>query len=348
MKLLAKKIYINIIFSNQKKYLIASIAFKAISFLYLVFIKMLRFWRIHGQHSLDKQIISVGNITWGGTGKTPVVIEVSNYLASKGKKVAVIHHGRSAADEAELLNLRLPGARVCQERTKLKSLHKIGLDDSIDIVVLDDGYQNWNIKRDLDILCLNFNRPFGNGFLIPGGSLREEISALKRANIILINKTLSVDNFYYFETVKKYNQSAEIIFTRYRIENLQDITRGVNVSQDSIKGIPSAFATAVADPDYVRVMLSQLGVSIKNEFIYPDHHIFSRKDIAYIAGKVSSEVKMLFFTEKDYVKFRGDLEFFKQTFNGKLLVLVKIGLDYLSNEKALYRGLDILLDSPFR
>ena len=212
--------------------------------------------------------------------------------------------------------------------------------------MLDDGYQNWDIKRDLDIICLNFNSPFGNGFLIPGGSLREEVSALKRADIILINKTLSVDNFYYFETVKKYNQSAEIIFTRYRIEDLQDIARGVQVDQNSTKGIASAFVTAVADPDYVRVMLNQLGVSIKNEFIYPDHHIFSRKDISYVAAKVSSEVKMLFFTEKDYVKFSGDLEFFKQAFNGKILVLVKIGLDYLSNEKALYRRLDILLDSP--
>jgi tetraacyldisaccharide 4'-kinase len=339
-----KKKYLDIIFSDNKKYLVIWALLKILAFLYGVVITLVRFKRSRLCYKSRKIVISVGNITWGGTGKTPLVIELGRYIQNRGLKIGVIHHGDWAGDEVTLLKESLPGARVLDSFSKRSALIELEKDENIDLIIIDDGYQNWDISRDLDILCLNFKAPFGNGSLIPRGSLRERCSAVGRADIIMVNKTVDKDNFPYRTKIKRYNPKAFLIFTEYKIKELYDVLGQREVSGRDISGIKAAFITAVADPYYVRRVLIDAGIDLQDGYIYPDHYIFKDKDLALIA-KDTPDVKAIFITEKDYVKIKDNLEFAKDVFNDKLLILFKVNLEYLDNEKTLFRRLDILLGS---
>ncbi len=345
MKVACKKKYLEIIFSNNRRYFILFFLLRVASFLYSITVSILRYRRSKHRYKSKKPVISIGNMTWGGTGKTPLAIELGNYIKSKGFKLGVIHHGGVVGDEITLLKQSIPGARVIQGTSKLAALIELERDSEVDIILIDDGYQNWNIVRDLDILCINFKNAFGNGFLIPRGSLREKCPAVNRADIIMINKTDSKEEFAYTSDIKKYNSHGPMIFTKYKVKELYDVFNQTQLQMQDISGIKASFITAVADPEHVRFTLIEMGLNIKNGFIYPDHHIFTKEDLVLIKNSIAKDVKAVFVTEKDYVKIKNDLEFVKDVFSDKLLILFKIGLEYLNNEETLFRRLDILLDS---
>ncbi|MDP8216810.1 MAG: tetraacyldisaccharide 4'-kinase [Candidatus Kaelpia imicola] len=345
MKAAYKKKYLKIIFSDNRKYFILFFLLSSLSLLYGSVITILRSRRSRYKYKSKKPVLSVGNITWGGTGKTPLAIELGNYIKSAGFKLGVIHHGGAAGDEVALLKQNIPGARVLQSTSKLAALIELERDSEIDIILIDDGYQNWNIERDLNILCLNFRKPFGNGFLIPRGSLRERCSAISRADIIMVNKVRNQESFIYTSNIKRYNSHAPLVFTKYKIKELYDVFNQTQLCMQDIFRIRASFITAVADAEYVKTILVNMNIDIKDGFIYPDHHLFREEDLVSIKNNIAEDVKAIFITEKDYVKIKDNLEFVKDVFNDKLLILFKIGLEYLDNEKALFGRLDILLDS---
>ncbi len=316
-----------------------------LSFIYSGIILILRLKRSRCQYKSKKAVISIGNITWGGTGKTPLTIELGRYIESKGFKLGIIHHGKSAGDEVMLLKESMPNAKIMGCSSKMAALLELEEDPNIDVIIIDDGYQNWNINRDINILCLNFKDPFGNGSLIPRGSLRERVSAIKRADIVVINKVRDKDKFRYRPDIERYSSNNPLIFTKYKIKELYDVFNKREVLSQDISGLKSAFLTAVADPDYVESVLLDIGMDIKDRYIYPDHYIFTKEDLVLIADNIEDSIQAIFITEKDYVKIKNNLEFAKGLFNGKLLILLKVSLEYLDNEKALFRRLDILLGS---
>ncbi|MDP8253720.1 MAG: tetraacyldisaccharide 4'-kinase [Candidatus Kaelpia aquatica] len=345
MKAAYEKKYLKIIFSDSKRYFILFFLLRFLSLLYGAVIAILRRRRSKHRYKSKKPVLSIGNITWGGTGKTPLTIELGNYIKSAGFKLGVIHHGRAAGDEITLLKQSISGARVLQSTSKLAALMELERDSEIEIILIDDGYQNWNIVRDLNILCLNFKNPFGNGFLIPRGSLRERCSAISRADIIMINKARDQEDFIYTSDIKRHNSYAPLIFTRYNVKELYDVFNQTQLCMQDISGITASFITAVADPEYVKAVLINMNLDIRDGFIYPDHHVFKEEDLVSIKDSIADDVKAIFITEKDYVKIKDNLEFAKDVFSDKLLILFKIGLEYLDNEKTLFRRLDILLDS---
>ncbi|MDR1695570.1 MAG: tetraacyldisaccharide 4'-kinase [Endomicrobium sp.] len=156
--------------------------------------------------TLPAPVISVGNLTWGGTGKTPVVIELLRFLVKNNLKPAVLTRGYNRAgkaplllqnggsginadesgDEPLLISKSVPEASVIVGADRYDNALRFAGKSEADVYVLDDGFQHWKIRRDLDIVCVNAANPFGNGMLIPAGILREKPEALKRAGLIMI------------------------------------------------------------------------------------------------------------------------------------------------------------------
>jgi len=163
-----------------------------LSLLYSVLLKADRKFSI--PKKLSKPVISVGNITWGGTGKTPIVIEILNLLINNNLKPVVLTRGYSrisnfplllkestiginhldSGDEPLLIAKSVPKASVIVGKNRYDNALKFEKRIKPDVYILDDGFQHWNIQRNLDIVCINAANPFGNGMLIPAGILREK------------------------------------------------------------------------------------------------------------------------------------------------------------------------------
>jgi tetraacyldisaccharide 4'-kinase len=138
-------------------------------------------------------VISVGNLTFGGTGKTPVVIWLGRRLAERGARVAVLtrgyRRGRAGADEPEVIAASLPGARVLVDRDRHRAARRcLEGSDPPDTFLLDDGFQHWALRRDLDIVLLDGIVPFGLGRVFPAGLLREGLGALSRAHVAVVTR----------------------------------------------------------------------------------------------------------------------------------------------------------------
>ena len=158
-------------------------------------------------YKLKCPVISIGNITWGGSGKTPMVIETANYILSLGKTPVILSRGYARKNKSEqniivrdkkqilsdlsdsgdeplmMANIVKCPIMVGCNRVKSAELSEQFVPNAF---ILDDGFQHWEIKRDIDIVCINSLNPFGNGMLIPAGILRESLSALRRANVIIL------------------------------------------------------------------------------------------------------------------------------------------------------------------
>ncbi|MFA7074921.1 MAG: tetraacyldisaccharide 4'-kinase [Endomicrobiaceae bacterium] len=162
------------------------------------------------REQLNIPVISVGNITWGGSGKTPVVLKIAEYVLSKNKTPVILSRGygrknntqgsvivrdkekilsgiAEAGDEPYMMSQRIK-CPVIVGKNRIKSAdlaHKF----NPDVFILDDGFQHWKLKRDLDVVCINSLNPFGNNMIIPAGILREDVTSLKRAGIIILTNT---------------------------------------------------------------------------------------------------------------------------------------------------------------
>ena len=147
---------------------------------------------------VSPRLISVGNLTWGGTGKTPLVELLAKKLYRQGRKVAILSRGygsprdRGSADEVRWLRQRLNGIPIFANPDRVQSAQKAEK-EGYEVLILDDGFQHRRLARQLDIVTIDAGNPFGNGRLIPAGKLREPISSLKRADWIVLTKTDLVD-----------------------------------------------------------------------------------------------------------------------------------------------------------
>ncbi|MFA7675337.1 MAG: tetraacyldisaccharide 4'-kinase, partial [Endomicrobiia bacterium] len=176
------------------------------------------------QQQLSSPVISVGNITWGGSGKTPVVLEIAKYILSLGKMPVILSRGYArkentlnnvivrdnekiisdicaSGDEPYMMaqNIKCP---IIIGRDRIQSA-KLSQKFNPDVFILDDGFQHWKLKRDLDIVCINSLNPFGNNMIIPAGILREKLTALKRADIVILTNANLCDDIKLKDIKKK-------------------------------------------------------------------------------------------------------------------------------------------------
>ena len=277
---------------------------------------------------LPCRVVTIGNITVGGTGKTPTVSLVAEAFTDAGLDTAVLSRGyggtsraplivsdrdtvlanaRQAGDEPFMLAQILSGIPVITSRDRYRGGMLACERFNPHVLVMDDGFQHLRLRRDLDIVLINARNPFGCGALLPRGILREPVGALRRARIIIITK---VDPHRDLEELQyrlaAINPAAKVFLARFKPTALLHPASGKNVEFEAVRGCIAAGLCSIGDPGNFFSMLADLGVSYSRPLIFPDHHRYSAHDFRLIAGRAGA-VDYLITTQKDIAKMSFDM-----------------------------------------
>lgn len=280
---------------------------------------------------LPVSVISVGNLTVGGTGKTPMTQFLCRRLVEEGRRVAVLsrgHGGRSqsirlvsgtdgrtllsaadAGDEPNLLAQTLPGVPVLVGKDRrLSGREALRLFD-IDVLILDDGFQYWQLARDLDIVLLDARRPFDNGFLLPRGLLREPKRHLNRAQIVVATRSGSLGNperAALTAQIASLAPNARLFFADHTPTGFvrADTLSSSLLPLSMISGVRVAAVSAIAQPQSFVNSLINSGADIVLETAWADHQAITEAEAqGVIKDALLAGVDALVMTEKDAVKW---------------------------------------------
>ncbi len=266
-------------------------------------------------HSVSIPVISVGNITAGGTGKTPMVSWLARRLTAENIRVTLISRGYGSRedrpnDEALELSQKLPGVPHLQNPNRIQAARQAIDELDSQVIVLDDGFQHRRIGRDLDLVLVDATNPFGFGHLLPRGTLREPLAALRRADMIALTRVDLVQESCLAELEKQldtYAPGVPRFHIAYRPEKL------INVSQDEkpindLAGKSVAAFCGVGNAPAFRQTLGQCGCEIVDFRAFADHHPYSPDDIKSLKGWLQHlhEIDAVICTHKDLVKIPVD------------------------------------------
>ena len=305
--------------------------------------------------TLQCKVISVGNLTVGGTGKTPVVEYVAKYLAQK-HKVAILTRGykrenkaaildvtpesnsKECGDEAVLLARKTNCpviAAVNRYKGGLHAMEKFG----VKFCVLDDGFQRrLSLYRNMEFLVIDASNPFGNGKLLPAGILREKIENIAAADVIIITKTDEALNMEeLLATIREWNDFGEIVESIYEPKELYNVfDRNEKLPLSAVTGKKAFALSAIGNPKYFRKVISGLNPCGTGWLSYRDHYAYSEKDIKEINEKSESS-DIIITTEKDAVK----LELLDGSKFSKKIYALGIELKILKGERELQDKINI-------
>ena len=231
-------------------------------------------------------IVCVGNIYIGGTGKTPTSILLGKELLNQGLKSVIIRkYYKNHQDEYNQIRSSFKNLIINKNRYDgIKEAEK----NDYDIVILDDGLQDYRIKKNLEIVCFNENQLIGNGLVIPAGPLRENLNALKNVGIVLINGN---KNPHFEEKVLKINKKLEIYYSYYKPENLE-IFKNQNL----------LVLAGIANPENFFQLLEKYNLKVEEKLVFPDHYRFSESEIQKIVQEADRKKLKIIMTEKDFFK----------------------------------------------
>lgn len=298
--------------------------------------------RILRERNLGCLVVSIGNLTVGGTGKTPVVEKFARSLQDGGRRVAILSRGyksvkqpflkrligkiqgkneidpprvvsdgrsllldsKTAGDEPYMLAANLKDIPVVVDKDRVKSGKHAIAELNCDTLLLDDGLQYLRLKHRLDIVLVDRWHPFGTERLLPRGTLREPAKNLRRASYIFITKCNGDPNQELVKRIRTYNRTAEIIECEHRPQYLQHIETRESMPLDSLKGTRVGTVSAIAVPESFEHGVKNLGAKIEATCRFMDHHRFTEQEIiTFINCCVESDVDMIITTEKDAVRF---------------------------------------------
>ena len=287
-----------------------SLIFIFIIFLKKKFTKSLRF---------KIPIICVGNIFLGGTGKTPISVFLAKEISKLGKKTVILRrYYKNHKDEYKFIKSKFKN--LILNKNRISGL-EIAEKSNFDVAILDDGLQDYRIRKNLSIVCFNQNQLIGNGFVLPSGPLRETLNALKNANIVIING----DKDKYFERkILNVNKKLEVFYSSYIPLNINEFK---NKKLLAIAGI--------GNPENFFKLIEKNKLKLEKKIIFPDHYEFSKNEIQNIVDVATSKNYQIIMTEKDYFK----VKHFKIRKIKFLKVLLKI-----DNQKMLLNKIKELYD----
>ena len=273
---------------------------------------------------LPRPVISVGNITVGGTGKTPLVMALSEGLMERGIPTAILSRGyrgkkgsgplvtdgqrvllspEESGDEPFLMASVLKGIPILIGKDRLKN-GEMALDRFPVLgFLLDDGFQHLPLHRDLNVLLIDSQIGFGDGHLLPRGILREPLSHLRGADLFLMTKAEDPEACQSLEsTLREIHPSAPIFHSHYEPARLIR-PDGKFEPLHLLKGTKVLALSGIANPVYFSSLLRKCGMEVAVEMIFPDHHLYTAQDLTSILGKVK-EADWIVTTEKDMVKLK--------------------------------------------
>ena len=314
-------------------------------------IVQLRLWlyrnRVLRDQPLGCLVVVVGNLTVGGTGKTPVVEKFARALYDRGRKVAILSRGYKskapplwkkwwfwlnhteaepprvvsdgqnvlldselAGDEPYMLARNLPGVVVLVDKDRVKAGAYAIKEFGCDTLVLDDGFQYLPLKGRLNLLLVDKTNPFGNGFLLPRGILREPIKHLKRASYVFLTKSKGVRDEELEAMIRRFNPDAEIIECAHQPRYLQRIGGAERIPLSALAGKHIGAFSGIAAPESFEGFLRETGAKLGYTRRFLDHHRFTAEDLQDVMQEaLEARVEVLITTEKDAVRIEAGTKF---------------------------------------
>ncbi len=276
---------------------------------------------------LPCRVISVGNITLGGTGKTPTVINIAGLMQQHGRQPLVLSRGYGRRDESAtavvsdgaslVLDPAVGGDEPALIANRLLRVPVVVGSDRYgagtfaverfhpDCIVLDDGFQHIRLARDLNIALIDASDPFGRGMLFPAGILREPLSALERADVVVITRVEQAGDIASLIEIIRMHTTARIFTARYAPRDLVDSATGETRPLTDLRGAAVFAFAGIARPSSLTSLLGSLGAIVKGTAWYPDHHPYTKSDLARVLrSAVDSNAAMVVTTEKDSVRLK--------------------------------------------
>src|SRR6266536_100985 len=293
--------------------------------------------RVFRERTLGCLVISIGNRTVGGTGKTPIVEKFARALQAGGRRVAILSRGYksvprkrnwlswlrrdpdpprvvsdgksllldsvTAGDEPYMLAHNLKDVIVLVDKDRVKS-GRFAIDKwKIDTLLLDDGLQYLHLKHRLDMVLVDRQAPFGNELLLPRGTLREPPRNLRRASYIFITKNTGESNDALIQRIRRYNRTAEIIECQHKPLYLQNVFTGERLPLDRLHDTFIGSICGIAAPESFEGGLKKLGAHVDLAKRYIDHHRYSEAELqSFINRCIRRDLQMIVTTEKDAVR----------------------------------------------
>ena len=255
-----------------------------ISYIYRIILKIKNYFTNKKKFSVP--IVCVGNIYIGGTGKTPLAIMLCELMKNFSKPVVLKKNYKNQADELDLIK-KYTKIITCEKR-------EIGINKAIEkkfnLVILDDGFQDNSVEKDLNIVCFNLKQKIGNGQVLPSGPLRSSLSYLKNCNIVMINGKKDIE---FEEKLKKYNRNIKFFYFHYSLKNFDDFKNKKLISFAGI-GNPSNFFDLLKDNR----------LNVVKEIEFPDHYNYSEKELEKLVELEKKYNAKLITTEKDYLRIK--------------------------------------------
>jgi tetraacyldisaccharide 4'-kinase len=331
--------------------------------------------RILHDHPLGCAVIVVGNLTVGGTGKTPIVEMLAKQLTEQGRRVAILSRGYKsraeplyrkawywlthkqceppkvvsdgtsillssleAGDEPFMLAQNLPGVVVLVDKNRVKAGHYAVERFGADTLILDDGFQYRTLRGRLNFLLIDQSNPFGNGRLLPRGILREPIRGLRRASCIFLTKCTNKWPSKLEERIREINPNAKLIACTHQPRYLQSFSDATQISLEKLRGKKIGALSGIAVPESFEHLLSELGATIVYNGRFLDHHRFSDEELENAFHKArNAGAEWMLTTEKDAVRLSRTFAYSMEIY----FVRMEIGL--LRGQEHLQESLSTLM-----
>ncbi len=314
-------------------------------------------------HTLPVPVISIGNLSTGGTGKTPVTLSLTQILADEpyrckpailsrgygraGKGYHLVSSGnglvggwQEAGDEPQLLALRLSHIPVAVDEDRVRGGRRLLQDYSPQVILLDDGFQHRRLHRDLDLVLLHAERDL-NDYLLPAGMLREPLGSLRRAHLIALTNAQTEDPKFQrlWDCCLRLFGQQRLLACRSVPSGCRELRTGKKVKLGELSGKRLLPFCGIAHPDHFVKVLENLGVEVPFVIRFHDHHRYAAKDVEHLAtAYVRTRADFLITTEKDAVKLEG-------LFAALPILVLQIEIEWLRGRENLERELDKLCGS---
>lgn len=322
-----------------------------LSLIYFIGVRVLVFFYGFSKQRLNCKVISVGNITLGGTGKTLLVEFIAGYLSRQGHKVAILSRGykrksgdsglavtgyEKMGDEAYMLSKSLKDIPVVVDADRVRcaktAIEKYG----VDTVILDDGFQQWRIAKDLEIVTIDVNNPFGNRHVLPRGILREPLSSLRMADVFILTKVgpdISLQGTENF--LRRINNKAVIFQSAHKPEGFYDFNKpGELLNTDTLKGKSVTLLCGIGDPASFENLIKNLGINAGLSFRFPDHYHYTNEDLNKVINASKEKgIDAIVTTEKDMARLSGFPDCALRIY------ILKIKLSIINDEQEFCNGL---------
>ncbi len=342
--------------SGERRGLGAAVARSCLSFASIGYGAAMRVRNDGYTHQLIKQtkaaipVVSIGNLTLGGTGKTPMVEAVARWYRGRGVRVAIASRGYGAAggvnDEALVLEENLPDCPHLLG-TDRAELARIAFEElEAELLILDDGFQHRRLARDLDIVLLDALDPFGHGRLFPRGLLREPVSSLRRADLVVLSRADAVDRDGRAAIRSRAERLArgplDWVEARHAPRAVRN-SGGDTMGMTALRGVRTGAFCGIGNPGGFRRTLADLGVEVVEFIEFPDHHKYTRSDVATLGDRFrAAGVDLALTTQKDSVKLR------TANIGSARLFSIEIGIEFLEGEELLNDRLRRLVEKSGR